>query len=1182
MPTTLLQALRERVLIFDGAMGTMVHAAELTLDDYDQLENCTEILNVTRPDVIQSIHEQYFAAGADVVETNTFGGMPHVLVEFGLQDRVEEINTLAVAHARAAARKYATPDRPRFVLGSMGPGTKLITLGQITWQQMTASYRALALALMRHGPGESVDGVIIETCQDILQIKAAVAATVDAQRELGLWGTPRQTPILVSLTIEQTGTMLLGTDIAAALTALSPLPIDAIGMNCATGPREMAQHLEHLGKHSPHPVLVFPNAGLPRLEAGKTVFPLQAPEMAQQVVELVERAQVNLVGGCCGTTPAHIAGLAQALENRPAPQRQPRLIPAISSLYQSVEYRQDTTILNIGERCNASGSRKFKQLLEAEDWDEVVALGREQMREGSHVLDINVDYAGRDNAADMAHVVSLLVRQVDAPLMLDSTQPATIEAGLQHAGGKCIINSANLEDGEEKFALMCQLAKRYGAALVLGCIDEDPQEAMARTADRKLAIATRMFQLATEKYGLQPHDLMFDPLVLPISTGMDKDRRSALETIEGTRRIAAALPLCQITCGLSNVSFGLKPAARQVLNSVFLHELIAAGMTSAILHVTKILPRTRIGDDLWHAALDLIYDRRAPAPRALRDGTLTDDPLQLFVDLFPDDAKEQAAKTDLAQLPLEERLRKHIIDGEKKGLTAALDEAMGQYTPLQIINDHLLAGMQVVGELFGAGEMQLPFVLQSAEVMKMSVAHLEPHMEKVEGQSKGVIVLATVKGDVHDIGKNLVDIILTNNGYTVHNLGIKQPIADILKAWRETGADAIGLSGLLVKSVNVMEESLREMVAQGVTAPVLLGGAALSRHYCESHLRRIYREAGGRVYHGRDAFEGLRIMDALKAKKLDELDAEIEQRLSKRAAAEELAAARQSERQDQSGGTATLAPARSSVATDVPIPTAPFWGDRVVASVPLTEIYPYINRVALYRGQWQFRKGALSDGDYEKLIAQKVDPIFEQLAQQCAEENILRPQVVYGYYPCNSEGDDLIVYDAKDHDREIVRFTFPRQQGRQSLCISDFFRSVESGQRDVLALHCVTVGPEVSRRAKALFENNNYQQYLYLHGFGVECAEALAELWHQRIRREMNIAGDDSPNVRELFTQHYRGSRYSFGYPACPDMADQAKLFHLLKPQRIGCELTENWQIDPEQSTSAIVVHHPEAKYFNV
>jgi 5-methyltetrahydrofolate--homocysteine methyltransferase len=782
----------------------------------------------------------------------------------------------------------------------------------------------------------------------------------------------------------------------------------------------------------------------------------------------------------------------------------------------------------------------------------------------------------------MEEVVRRTVRQVNIPLMLDSTQAKTIEAGLRVAGGKCIINSANFEDGEHKFDLFCKLAKTYGAALVIGSIDEDKEASMARTADRKLAIAQRAFDRATKVHGLAPEDIMFDPLVLPVSTGMESDRRSALETIEGVRLISKALPHCQTTVGLSNVSFGLSPAARIVLNSAFLHELQAAGLTSAILHFSKILPQNKIPDAQWNAALDLIYDRR-------REGF---DPLQAFIELFKDvTATATTKKKSLADLTIEERLRSHIIDGEKEGLTDSIQTALTKYRPLDIINDHLLDGMKTVGELFGSGKMQLPFVLQSAEVMKTAVAQLEPLMEKVEGQSKGKIVLATVQGDVHDIGKNLVDIILSNNGYTVINIGIKQTIDQIIKAWQEHKADAIGMSGLLVKSVTVMEENLRELNRLSMKPDILLGGAALTRHYCEGHLRGVYE---GSVYYGRDAFEGLRTMDLLTTKQRDTLRTEIEERLGKRSAAEEtinqsriakLAAANAAGGPPLRGGsdptTATLT-ARSDTPLDNRVPTPPFWGTRVIDQLELTDIYPFINPIALFRGQWQVKKGAMSDAEYEVFLEDKIMPVFEQWKDRCKRDRILQPKVVYGYFPCNAEGDDLIIWNDASRTSERLRFTFPRQTDKRRLCISDYFRPASTRDVDVIGMHCVTMGKQATTEANKLFQANDYTNYLYLHGLAVETAEALAEFWHKRMRQELGISGEDSPRIKDLFTQKYQGSRYSFGYPACPNLQDQEKLWTLLEPQRIGCELTENWQIDPEQSTSAIVVHHPAAKYFNV
>jgi len=1185
-------------------MGTSIYARPLTVEgDYCGCENCTDILVRSRPDVIQEIHEEFLAAGADCIETDTFGANQLVLSEFDLTPETYSLNLKAAAIARAACDKHSTADKPRFVLGSMGPGTKLLTLGNTSWDIMLASYAEQARGLIDGG----TDAFIIETCQDLLQVKCAINAVLQALGERGR--TPLDIPILVSVTIEQTGTMLMGTEIAAAAHALAGYPIASLGLNCATGPAEMVDHVKWLGANwgkmgsgggagvnGKRIVSVMPNAGLPVLVEGRTEYPLKPQPFVEAMQRFVEGDGVGLVGGCCGTTPEHIRLLAEMVRTRPATTNRVVSIPApaVTSLYSPQDYRQDNSILIVGERMNASGSRAFKKLLEAEDWDGIVSLAREQVRhDGAHVLDINVDYAGRDNAADMAEVVRRVVRQVNIPLMLDSTQVKTIEAGLKHAPGKCIINSGNFEDGEHKFDEICAIAKRYGAALVVGSIDEDKEASMARTADRKIAIAGRALERAVTVHGFSPADILFDPLVLPVSTGMETDRRSALETIEGVRRISAAFPECQTTVGLSNVSFGLKPAARVVLNSVFLHELTVAGLTSAILHFSKILPKNKIPDDQWNAGLDLVYDRR-------REGF---DPLHAFIELFKDIESTGTVKKDLKLQTLEERMRTHIIGGEKEGVAATLEEALLIYRPLDIINDHLLDGMKTVGELFGSGQMQLPFVLQSAEVMKMAVAYLEPKMDRIAGSAKGVIVLATVKGDVHDIGKNLVDIILTNNGYRVINLGIKQPIAEIIKAWKDNNADAIGMSGLLVKSVNVMEDNLKELNSGGLTPAVILGGAALTRHYCESHLRSVYT---GECFYGKDAFEGLRTMDLLVSGGAATLAAEVKDRLSKRSKAEELitqsrVAKLAAANADGAVAVSTDRTTRSAVSTTNPVPAPPFLGSRMIDSLDLDDIYPFINPVALFRGQWQLKKGTLSDADYDAQIQDVITPLFTKLKADAKARRILRPAVVYGYYPVNSDGNDLIVWDPASFapgsssllqsnsspPQELLRFTFPRQPDKQRLCISDFFRPVDpnlnpTAQVDVLGLHCVTMGPAASEEAKRLFERNEYKNYLYLHGLGVETAEALAEFWHKRMRQELGVANEDAPKVRDLFTQHYRGSRYSFGYPACPEMSDQKKLFQLLEPERIGCHLTENWQIDPEQSTSAIIVHHPEAKYFNV
>ena len=1177
--TKLLEALRDRVLIWDGAMGTQTQGYELEIDaDYMGCENCPDVLCLSRPDVIEEIHRAYYEAGSDVVTTNTFGAAAHTLAEFDLYDRAEELAQRAAEIARKAADAFSTPEKPRYVAGSLGPGTKLITLGQISFDAMRDSYAHAARGLIKGG----ADCILLETCQDLLQIKAAIAGIQQAFDQLEL---PHDSvPIFVSVTIEQTGTMLVGSSIEAAIEALRPLPIASLGLNCATGPVEMVNTVRTLASRWDRHITLMPNAGLPTLVEGKTIYPLTSQGFKDAMELFLNEGLISAVGGCCGTTPEHIRYLTDLVNQTPLGDRPPaRIVPACSSLYSAVEYRQDASFLIIGERCNASGSRAFKRLLEAEDWEGISSLAKNQVKDGSHVLDVNVDVAGRDGPADMHEVVSRLVQQADAPLMLDSTSPETIEAGLKAAGGKCIINSANFEDGEEKFDQLCKLAKDYGAALVIGTIDEDPEEAMARTADRKFQITQRAIERATKVHGLLISDLFIDPLVLPISTGLDSDRRSAHALVEGTRRISETYPETQLTCGLSNVSFGLKPVARTILNAVFLHELVQNGMTSAIVHASKITPLNRIPEEQQNSALDLIYDRRdeSKGGTGLPEGQ-TDtgfDPLDEMIELFAD-ATEETTKTSIADLPLDERLRTHIIDGENEHLEESLDEARTKYSPLEIINDHLLEGMKVVGELFGSGQMQLPFVLQSAQTMKKAVSLLEPYMDKADTQTKGSIVLATVKGDVHDIGKNLVDILLTNNGYTVHNLGIKQPIEAILEAYENTKANAIGLSGLLVKSVNVMEDNLRELNEKGIKVPMILGGAALTRSYAEGHLRSVYE---GDLFYAKDAFDGLATMKAITSGSTSSLIEAADTRQANRKASVESHEAR-----SESGGstaTVTKVATRSEIARDNPAPEPPFWGTTVVENLNLRDIFAYINPTALYSIQWQIKRGNRSKEEYESLLNETARPKFKQMCDRCLSEPILKPRLVYGYFPCTSSGDDLIVYDPKDQDREIERFSFPRQQQNKFLCISDFFKDEqecrELGRRDVIPMMCVTMGERISEFTKELFDKDEYQDYLFWHGLGVETAEALAEFWHKRVRTELGFGHEDSHDIPELFKQGYRGSRYSFGYPACPNISDHEILWRLLDPTRIGCHLTENHQIDPEQSTSAIISHHPSARYFN-
>jgi 5-methyltetrahydrofolate--homocysteine methyltransferase len=1192
-----LKTLRERIVVFDGAMGTNLHAQGLTIEDYGgpQFENCNEHLLLTRPDAVEKVHAGFLEVGCDVVETDSFNGTSIVLNEFGIGHMAYDLNLRAAKLARRVASDFSTKEKPRWVAGSMGPGTKLPTLGHVTFLETLDAYGEQARGLLDGG----VDLLIVETCQDLLQLKAALAGIFREFKRRA-----QRVPVIAQVTIEQQGTMLLGTEIAAALTAVEPFPVDIFGMNCATGPQQMTENVRYLCQNSRFPVSVIPNAGIPDNVGGHAVFRETPESLAAELQHFARDLGVSIVGGCCGTTPAHLKAVVEAVKDVTPVEREAPLVPACSSLYIQQPYRQDTSFLIVGERVNASGSKKMRDLLNAEDWDGLVSLAREQEREGAHVLDVNVDFVGRDGVRDMHELASRLVTNVRLPLMLDSTEWEKMEAGLQHAGGKCILNSTNYEDGEPRFKKVVGLAQEYGAGVVVGTIDE---EGMARTAEGKLKIAKRAYEQATNELGFPAHDIFFDPLALPISTGIEEDRRNAAETIEALRRIKSELPGCFTILGVSNVSFGLNAASRVVLNSVFLHEAIEAGLDSAIVNASKIVPLNRIGEREREVARDLIYDRRQ-----FEGDVCTYDPLAEFTKLFEGVKAKKEQKVD-ESLPVEERLKRHVIDGEKQGLEDNLKLALRSYSALDIINNILLDGMKTVGELFGSGQMQLPFVLQSAEVMKAAVRFLEPFMEKKGGATaKGTMVLATVKGDVHDIGKNLVDIILTNNGYRVVNLGIKQTVESILQAFEEHKADAIGMSGLLVKSTLVMKENLELMNERGLTVPVVLGGAALTRRYVEDDLKSLYR---GTLFYARDAFDGLHIMDALTggAESSEEAQngkstktAKAQNGKTAKAAAanasagvdapadatddaEELVGedaklgirrpARARAAQVSTGDTSDTT--RSDVNPNAPIPRAPFYGSRVVADIPLEDVFAFVNETALFKGQWQFKQGRRTAEEYRALVAEKVRPVYDELKRRSERENLLTPRVVYGYFPAQSEGNDLIVYQ-DDERTERVRFTFPRQTTGRRLCLADFFASKESGRVDVVAFHLVTVGRRASEYAHELFRSDNYSDYLYFHGLSVESAEALAELWHKRIREELGIAGRDAKELAKLFHQGYQGSRFSFGYPACPNLEDQTKLFGLLDPARIDVELSEEFQLVPEQSTSAIIVHHEEAKYFSI
>jgi 5-methyltetrahydrofolate--homocysteine methyltransferase len=1157
-PGLLRTTLAQRVVVADGAMGTMLQAANPTLEDFQNHEGCNEILNVSRPDIVRSVHDKYLAAGVDAVETNTFGANWSNLADYGIEDRIYELAFAGGKIAREAADSFSTKEKPRFVLGSLGPGTKLPSLGHTSYENLKIAYYTAAKGLSDSG----CDALLVETSQDLLQVKAAVNGCRQAISE-----SDRDIMLIAQVTVETTGTMLLGSEIGAALNTLEPMGIDLIGLNCATGPTEMSEHLRYLSKNAKIAISVMPNAGLPVLGANGASYPLGPEELATALDGFIDEYGISLVGGCCGTTPQHLSAVVNKVSGKKIHTRTPALDPGASSLYQYVPFRQDKTYLAIGERTNANGSRAFRDALLEEDWEKCVEIARDQIRDGAHMLDLSVDYVGRDGAADMSQLASRFATASTLPIVLDSTEPAVLKAGLEHLGGRSVINSVNYEDGDgptSRFAKIMPLVKEHGASVVALTIDEEGQ---ARDAEWKLRVARRLIKDLHDNWGMNVGDILIDCLTFPIATGQEETRKDGIETINAIRRLKVEFPDVQTTLGVSNVSFGLNAAARVVLNSVFLHECVQAGLDSAIVHPSKITPMARIEDRQRQVALDLIYDRRR------FDGDeCTYDPLQEFLQLF--DGVELATSKNaraeaLAALPLFDRLQRRIIDGEKVGLEDDLKEAMASgMPPLEIINNHLLEGMKVVGELFGKGEMQLPFVLQSAEVMKTAVAILEPFMEKTGDEGRGTMLLATVKGDVHDIGKNLVDIILTNNGYRVVNIGIKQTINQIIDGATESNADAIGMSGLLVKSTVIMKENLQEITARGLDQkwPIVLGGAALTRAYVEQDLAALFP---GEVRYARDAFEGLRLMDAIMAVKRGEPGAALPALRERKVAntrikSEEIA----------------IDTTRSDVAVDVDIPVPPFFGSRVVKGIQLSDYAGMLDERALFVGQWGLKGNR---GEYETMVESEGRPRLRSLLNEVQANGWLNAAVVYGYFPCYSEGNDLVIlhHEGELKGKERTRFSFPRQTRDRRLCISDFFASKESGKTDVVAFHVVTMGSTVSEAAAKLFAANNYREYLELHGLSVQLTESLAEHWHARMREELAVKGDDSSDLQGILDQGYRGSRYSFGYPACPDLEQQVQLCELLDPSRIGVELSEEFQLHPEQSTSAIIVHHPEAKYFN-
>ena len=1153
---TLREYLRKHIVIADGAMGTMLQAQDPTLADFENHEGCNEILNITRPDIVSSVHNAYLAAGVDAIETNTFGANFANLAEYGIEDRIYELALAGAKIARECADKFATANDPKWVLGSIGPGTKLPTLGHTTYEVLKDAYQKCSQGLINGG----ADALLIETTQDLLQAKAAVNGARSAINESG-----KDIVLIAQVTVETNGTMLLGSEIGAALNALEPLGIDLIGLNCATGPTEMSEHLRTLSLNTKLGISVMPNAGLPILGENGAHYPLTPDELADALKNFVDEYRVNLVGGCCGTTPEHLAAVVKKLNGHANLER--NVIPdnGASSLYQYVPFRQDKTYLAIGEKTNANGSKAFRDALLADDWQSCVEIARDQIRDGAHMLDLSVDYVGRDGVADMSKLAHLFSTASTLPIVLDSTEPLVLEAGLKQLGGRSVINSVNFEDGDgpnSRFMKIMPLVKEHGAAVIALVIDEEGQ---ARDKAWKLRIAKRLIENLTANWGMRPGDIIIDMLTFPIATGQEETRRDGIETLDAIAELKSQYPEIQTTLGVSNISFGLNPAARIVLNSVFLAEAVQRGLDSAIVHPSKIMPIHKITEEQLSATLDLIYDRR----KYDENGECIFDPLSNLLEIFSGvevTSSKESRAADLAALPLLDRLQRRIIDGEKVGLEDDLKQALDQgLTALNIINDHLLSGMKTVGELFGKGEMQLPFVLQSAEVMKSAVAILEPYIEKTDDAGRGKILLATVKGDVHDIGKNLVDIILSNNGYETVNIGIKQTVNQIIDAAESNNVDVIGMSGLLVKSTVIMKENLEELSTRGLAKkwPIVLGGAALTRSFVEQDLAEKF---DGTVRYAKDAFEGLRLMDTFMAIKKGVPGAELpplKKRVTTRRA---------------NDSDTVVDTRRSDVASNNKVPTAPFYGSKVVRGIALNDYSQMLDERALFLGQW-----GLKGQEFEVMANEEGRPRLRSLLNEIQSQGWLNAAVTYGYFPCYSEGNDLVVlhHEGQLKGRERVRFTFPRQSRDRRLCLADFFRSKESGELDVVSFQVITMGQSISDAITKLFNQNLYREYLELHGLSVQLTEALTEMWHARTREELGFASEDNPDFNEILNQGYRGSRYSFGYPACPDLSQQIQLMSLLEPDKIGVSLSEEFQLHPEQSTTSIVLHHPEAKYFN-
>ena len=1171
------------IIIFDGGTGTSFQNLNLSSHDFggDDLEGCNENLVLSSPNTVEQVHNSFLEAGCHVIETNTFGASSIVLDEYSISNKAYEINKKAAQIAKKCANLFSSINTPRFVAGSIGPTTKLPTLGHIDFDKLKDSYEEQINGLIDGG----IDLLLIETCQDVLQIKSALSASQEVIKNRNI-----ELPIMISITMETTGTMLVGSDIASALTILEPYDIDILGLNCATGPVQMKEHIKYLAENSPFAISCIPNAGLPENIGGVAHYKLTPLELKMQLMNFIYDFNVQLIGGCCGTTPEHIKHLSSIIEeivdkkiNKRLPTVKTNFVPSAASIYNAVPYKQDNSILIVGERLNASGSKKVRELLNEDDWDGLVSIAKQQQKENAHILDVNVDYVGRDGVKDMKEITSRLVTNINLPLMIDSTEADKMESGLKTVGGKCIINSTNYEDGDDRFNQVLKLALDYGAGIVIGTIDED---GMARTSQKKYDIAKRAL-IKTRSSGLADYEIFFDPLALPISTGIEEDRLNAKATIEAISKIRKSFPDIHIILGISNISFGLSPLSRINLNSIFLDECIKAGLDSAIIAPNKILPLSKISAETKKLCLDLIYDRRN-----FENEICIYDPLveltKAFQDITISDFKK--ASTSNKNLTLEEKLKNHIVDGEKIGLEEQLNNALKKYKPLEIINTYLLDGMKVVGELFGSGQMQLPFVLQSAETMKFAVSVLEPHMETVDEKiSNGKLLIATVKGDVHDIGKNLVDIILSNNGFDVINLGIKQDVSAIIDAQKKHKADCIAMSGLLVKSTAFMKDNLEAFNNAEINVPVILGGAALTPKFVNEDCSQIYK---GKILYGKDAFTDLQFMnDYMDSKKKGNWSNEngftntddIQIKLaSPRSSAKDKNLNKNFEK-TKSIQLIENFNRSNFVEEEEPI-KAPFLGTRVLQDIEIDfdKLIFYLDKKALFSGQWQIKKNkGQSVEEYNNYLDSYANPLLEKWINIILDKGLISPKAVYGYFRCGRNDNSIYLFDNVSNKR-ISEFNFPRQKSGNNLCIADFYCDLKNNEPvDIFPMQAVTMGEIASEYSQELFKADKYSDYLIFHGLTVQLAEALAEYVHSIVRIECGFKSYEPNNNREILAQKYRGARYSFGYPACPKVSDSNIQLSLLDTKRINLTMDESEQLHPEQSTTAIISLHSKAKYFS-